>query len=411
MWFTEWMAPSNSRTSELSHAGGLFQLHRDGRPRTRADLVRSTGLSRPTVADRIDQLLGLGLIAEVDGAASTGGRPSSRFAFNPRARVVIAADFGASHSRIAVTNLAGELLADTSSTREIAEGPRSAIDWLRSTALELLERAGRGVDEVVGIGIGLPGPVEFSTGRPINPPIMPGWDRFDVPGALRESFDSPVFVDNDVNIMALGERTTAWPETTDLIFVKVSTGIGAGIISGGSLRRGSHGAAGDIGHVALPRAAEVPCACGNRGCLEAVASGRAIARSLSAAGVPAATPSDVVELVKSGDVHAVQAVRQAGRDLGEVLTTCVSLMNPSLILIGGTMAQAAEHLVAGVREVVYARSIPLSTEHLMIAPSRSAGDAAVLGAAHLAIDSALSPERIAAALAGSAGPLRPDAPA
>ena len=91
------MAPSNSRTSELSHAGGLFQLLRDGRPRTRADLVRSTGLSRPTVADRIDQLLGLGLIAEVDGAASTGGRPSSRFAFNPRARVVIAADFGASH--------------------------------------------------------------------------------------------------------------------------------------------------------------------------------------------------------------------------------------------------------------------------------------------------------------------------
>ena len=134
-----------------------------------------------------------------------------------------------------------------------------------------------------------------------------------------------------------------------------------------------------------------------------MASGRAIARSLSASGVPAATPSDVVELVKSGDVHAIQAVRQAGRDLGEVLTTCVSLMNPSLILIGGTMAQAAEHLVAGVREVVYARSIPLSTEHLMIAPSRSAGDAAVLGAAHLAIDSALSPERIAAALAGQTG--------
>src|SRR5699024_3436158 len=146
-------------------------------------------------------------------------------------------------------NLAGELLADASSTREIAEGPRSAIDWLSSTALELLERAGRGVDEVVGIGIGLPGPVEFSNGRPINTPVMPGCDRFDVPRAVMAAFDSPVFVDNDVNIMALGERTTAWPETTDLIFIKVATGIGAGIISGGSLRRGSHGAAGDIGHV------------------------------------------------------------------------------------------------------------------------------------------------------------------
>src|SRR5699024_3173919 len=282
--------------------------------------------------------------AEVDGAASTGGRPSSRFAFNPRARVVIAADFGASHSRIAVTNLAGELLADTSSTREIAEGPRSAIDWLRSTALELLERAGRGVGRVVGIRPRPAGPGEVPPRPPNHPANHPRLEPIRRPRAPKEALRPPVFVDNDVNIMALGERTTAWPETTDLIFVKVATGIGAGIISGGSLRRGSHGAAGDIGHVTLPRAAEGPCACGNRGCLEAGASGRAIARSLSAAGVPAATPSDVVELVKSGDVHAVQAVRQAGRDLGEVLTTCVSLMNPSLILIGGTMAQAAEHL-------------------------------------------------------------------
>ena len=129
-----------------------------------------------------------------------------------------------------------------------------------------------------------------------------------------------------------------------------------------------------------------------------MASGRAIARDLTNSGVPAATPSDVVRLAKDGDLQSIQAVRQAGRDLGEVLTTCVSLMNPALILIGGTMAQAAEHLVAGVREVVYARSIPLSTEHLMIAPSRAAGDAAILGAAQLAIDAALSPERISAAL-------------
>ena len=389
---------TDPHTSDLSHAGGLFQLLRDSRPRARAERGRSTGLSRPTVAHRIEQLLGLGLIAPVDDAASTGGRPSSQFAFNPRARVVVAADFGASHARIAVTNLAGELLADHRAKRAISTGPEDAVDWMTTTALQLLEQTGRSIGEVVGIGIGLPGPVEFSTGRPINPPIMPGWDRFDLPGALKKTFSAPVLVDNDVNIMALGEQTAAWPDASDLIFVKVATGIGAGIISGGSLRRGSHGAAGDIGHVALSRAANIPCACGNRGCLEAVASGRAIARDLTNSGVPAATPSDVVRLAKDGDLQAIQAVRQAGRDLGEVLTTCVSLMNPALILIGGTMAQAAEHLVAGVREVVYARSIPLSTEHLMIAPSRAAGDAAILGAAQLAIDAALSPERISAAL-------------
>ncbi|RBP65118.1 putative NBD/HSP70 family sugar kinase [Brevibacterium sanguinis] len=385
-------------TAQLSHAGGLFQLLRDGTPRTRAELAKLTGLSRPTIAQRIDQLLSLGLITPVVAAVSTGGRPSSQFAFNPRARVVVAADFGASHARLAVTDLSGELIAETGRQRQIAEGPNSALDWLRTEAARLLSDSGHSPDDVVGVGIGLPGPVEFSTGRPINPPIMPGWDRFDVPSALRETFPAPILVDNDVNIMALGERSAAWADTSDLIFVKVATGIGAGIVSGGTLRRGANGAAGDIGHAALPRAADIPCACGNRGCLEAVASGRAIALALTRAGTPADSPGDVVSLVKAGDLGAIQAVRQAGRDLGEVLSTCVSLMNPSAIVIGGTMAQAAEHLVAGVREVVYARSIPLSTEHLTIAPSRAAGDAAILGAARLAIDAALSPDRITAAL-------------
>lgn len=405
MWFTEAMTMQPGLGLGAPHAGGLFQLLRDGQPRTRAELVTMTGLSRPTVAQRIDQLLELGLIAPVGGAVSTGGRPSSQFAFNPTARVVIAADFGASHARAAVTDLGGTMLAAHSEPRSIADGPEEAMSWLTETALRLLEEAGHARDDVAGIGIGVPGPVEFSTGRPINPPIMPGWDRFDVPTAIRSTFDAPVLVDNDVNIMALGERTVAWADEDDLIFIKVATGIGAGVISGGSLRRGAQGAAGDIGHIALSRAVDVPCPCGNRGCIEAIASGKAVANALTRDGIPAETPSDVIALVKSGNVTAVQAVRQAGRDLGEILTACVSLMNPSVIVVGGTMAQAAEHLVAGVREVVYARSIPLSTEHLTIAPSRAASDAAILGAAQLAIDAALSPDRIAAALGLGIGAL------
>ncbi|MGJ0203388.1 ROK family protein [Leucobacter sp. gxy201] len=392
------LQPSAQNGASLSTAGGLLQLLRDGRPVTRANLAHLTGLSRPTISQRIDQLLELGLIAPVEDAASTGGRPSSQVAFNPRASVVIAADLGALHARIAITDLGGELLAETSAQRDIADGPDAAIAWILRTAADLLPALGYTTQQVAGIGIGVPGPVEFSTGRPINPPIMPGWDRFDIPAAVRTEFDAPVLVDNDVNIMALGEQSTAWPEVSDLIFVKVASGIGAGVISGGSLRRGANGAAGDIGHVALARAAETPCPCGNRGCLEAVASGRALARALSTPEAPLARPSDVVALAKAGDVSAVQAIRQAGRDVGEVLTACVSLMNPSTIVIGGAMAQAAEHLLAGVREVVYARSIPLSTEQLTIAPSRAAGNAALFGAAQLAIDAALSPERIAAAL-------------
>lgn len=384
--------------TSLSTAGGLLQLLRDGTPRTRAELTQLTGLSRPTVTQRIDQLLELGLIAAVEDAVSTGGRPSSQIAFNASARIVVAVDFGASHGRIALTDLEGHLLTDHSAPRDIADGPDAAVTWIIDTVHELLPRTAFTASQIAGIGIGVPGPVEFSTGRPINPPIMPGWDRYDIPAAIRAAFDVPVLVDNDVNIMALGEQASAWPDVTDMIFVKVATGIGAGIISGGTLRRGAQGAAGDIGHVALSRASDTPCPCGNRGCLEAVASGRAIAHALSTPEAPLSLPLEVVGLAKAGDVRAIQAIRQAGRDLGEVLTVCVSLMNPSTIVIGGTMAQAAEHLVAGVREVVYARSIPLSTEHLTIAPSRAAGDSAILGAARLAIDAALSPERISAAV-------------
>ncbi len=229
---------------------------------------------------------------------------------------------------------------------------------------------------------------------PINPPIMPGWDRFDVPSFVQQHLEVPVLVDNDVNIMALGEQAYAWPQTEHLIFVKVATGVGSGVISSGRLQRGAQGIAGDIGHVQIARGAGVPCHCGNRGCLEAMASGPAIASALRRGGVEVATPQEVVDLVKQGNIDAIQAVRQAGRDIGEVLTACVSLMNPSVIAIGGSMAQAGEHLIAGVREIVYTRSMPLATGHLSIVQSSAGANAAVLGASMLAIHHALSPENI-----------------
>ena len=179
-----------------------------------------------------------------------------------------------------------------------------------------------------------------------------------------------------------------------MIFVKVATGIGSGVISSGRLQRGAQGIAGDIGHVQIPRGAGVPCHCGNRGCLEALASGPAIATELRKSGLAAETSQDVIDLVKIGNLDAIQAVRQAGRDIGEVLTACVSLMNPSVIAIGGSMAQAGEHLIAGVREIVYTRSMPLATGHLSIVQSTAGANAAVLGASMLAIHHALSPENI-----------------
>ena len=182
---------------------------------------------------------------------------------------------------------------------------------------------------------------------------MPGWHDFDVPGYVRHAFDVPVLVDNDVNIMALGEQRTHWPNHDNLLFIKAATGIGAGIISTGQLQRATMGSAGDLGHIRVAR----------------------------------------------GNPDAVAAIRQAGRDLGEVLATCVSLLNPSVIVLGGSLAAAGDHLLAGVREVVYNRSLPLATAHLTIALSRSADDAGILGASMLVVQHVLSADAIETALA------------
>ncbi|WP_456286294.1 ROK family protein [Microbacterium sp. JZ70] len=379
--------------------GDLFQLLRDGVPRTRAELAKSTGLARSTVAARVDELMRMGLITAVADAVSTGGRPPSQFALNPSAKVVVAADLGASHANVAITDLTGAILAEASERVEIAQGPETVLTWLVESAQRLLDETERSSADVAAIGIGLPGPVEHSTGQPVNPPIMPGWDRFDVPAWVQRHFPVAVLVDNDVNISALGERAVAWPGVDHFLFVKVATGIGAGIVSDGRLQRGAQGIAGDIGHVRVARGVDVPCHCGNHGCLEALASGPAIARTLRDQGVEAHTGDDVVALVKHGSLEAIQAVRQAGRDIGEVLTASVSLLNPSVISIGGSMARVSEHLIAGVREIVYTRSTPLATEHLTIVQSTAASKAAVIGASILAVEHALSPAGLSTAFA------------
>lgn len=380
-------------------AGEMFQLLRDGQSRTRADLAALTGQARSTIAARVDLLLASGFVTPAGEASSTGGRPPATFRFNPAARVVLAVDLGATHSRLALTDLAGEVLAEHAEQIAIAEGPEPVLDRVVELAHELLTTAGQPQSDLVSVGMGLPGPVEHSTGRPINPPIMPGWDDADVPALLTRRLHVPVLVDNDVNIMALGEHTSQWRDVDHLLFVKVATGIGAGIISDGAIRRGAQGSAGDLGHIAVPGGLDLPCRCGNTGCLEAVASGPAIAAALAAQGIPAATGADVVALVRAGDVDAGREVREAGRHIGGVLAACVSMLNPSVIVIGGQVAEAGEHLIAGIREVVYRRSLPLATQHLRIVASRTKGRAGVLGASAMAAEHVLSAAAIDAHIA------------
>jgi len=386
------------QVSRPTDVGGIFQLLRDGRPRTRADLAELTGQARSTISARVDLLLASGLVAPAGEASSTGGRPPATFAFAPSARILLAVDLGATHARLAVTDLASTVLAEHHEALPIADGPTPVLDRVAAVGAKLIEQAGRTMDEVAAVGVGLPGPVDHASGRPTNPPIMPGWDDADVPGMLRERLGAPVLVDNDVNIMALGEHAAQFPDVDHLLFVKVATGIGAGVISDGAIRRGAQGAAGDLGHIAVPGGKGLLCRCGNTGCLEAQASGRAVALALAEAGVPAASSADVVALVRSGNVTASHAVREAGRTIGGVLAACVSMLNPSVIVIGGSLAGAGENLLAGIREVVYRRSLPLATQHLRIVASRTRGRAGVLGASAMAADHVLSPDAVEALL-------------
>jgi predicted NBD/HSP70 family sugar kinase len=382
------------RTAGPVGAGAMLHLIRDKEAVTRAELARRTGLARSTVAQRVDALIAQGLVYEAGGSESTGGRPPTLLAFNHDAGVVLVADLGATHSRLAVSDLAANPLAELAEDIDIALGPERVLDWVRDRFLKLLDQADRKEGDVRGIGVGIPGPVAFHTGQPVSPPIMPGWDGFSIPGWFADHYDVPVLVDNDVNIMAVGEHWTYWRTVEHLLFIKVGTGIGCGIVAGGYIHRGAQGAAGDIGHIRLSHQDEVVCRCGNLGCLEAVAGGRALAERLTDAGVEAKTSRDVVELVRAGNPLATRLVREAGRHLGEVLAEAVNFFNPGVIVIGGDLGQVHEQLLAGVREVTFRRSLPLATGELNTVSSQLGDRAGVIGAAIMALDRVLSPEAI-----------------
>jgi glucokinase-like ROK family protein len=373
--------------------GAVLRLIRDAGEVTRGDLIERTGLGRSAVAQRIDALIASNLLTTGE-APSTGGRPPATLMFNHRSGVVLAADLGATHSRLAVVDLAGNVLGEVRRDCRIAEGPEVVLDWVEQGFDEVLRAADRSQACVRAIGMGVPGPVEFATGRPVSPPIMPGWENYDIPARLRVRHDVPVLVDNDVNIMALGEHWTGWQEHQDLLFIKVGTGIGCGIVAEGDIYRGAQGAAGDIGHIRVAGHEDVICECGTVACLEAIASGRALARELRRLGLDAENSLGVVSLVKAQNPHAVRLVRQAGRLIGEVLASLVNAFNPSVIIVGGDVAAADEQLFAGLREVVYRRSTALATRHLQIARSSLDDHAGVIGAAVMAIEHVLSPQAV-----------------
>jgi predicted NBD/HSP70 family sugar kinase len=382
----------------MSTAGGVLRLIREGRALTRTDVMDMTGLSRSTVMQRLGVLLSAGLLVEQPEAGpSSGGRRPAALAFNEGVGVVLAADLGARHGRLAVCDLAGAALAERQEVIDIADGPEVVLDWVGRTFDDLLAEAGRGPSDVLALAVGVPGPVE--AGRPASPPLMPGWDGYPVADVLTERFGAPALLERDVNAMALGEHRLHWRDLSHMVFVKVATGIGACIIAEGELLRGNHGRAGDIGHIRAIRQSDVMCTCGNRGCVAVLASGSAVIRHLGEEGVEVSSAADVVELVRAGDAVAMHHVREAGRVLGAALAAVVSVVAPTAIVVGGDMADASEPLLAGIRESVYQRASALATRELRILTSRLGARVGVVGVTTVALEHVLEPSNVDALLA------------
>ncbi|UOX85783.1 ROK family protein [Amycolatopsis sp. FBCC-B4732] len=342
-------------------AGELFQLVKTGEATTRKALLTRSGLSRSTLTARLDRLQAAGLLAEGGQEDSTGGRPARQLRFDDQHAVVLAASIDTTHAEAAVTDLAGRRLAHREGELRVADGPEPVLDRIAGWFDELLAEAGR---PVCGVGVSVPGPVEPGRARVTQPPIMPGWDGYPIDTHLGARFAAPVLVENDANLMALGEHRARHPDSAALVVVKVSTGIGAGIVLGGEVYRGIDGGAGDIGHIRLPGHPGARCQCGSLGCLAAVASGGALAARLTELGLPTTSGSGVRDRLLAGDPAAVRLAEVAGRQVGEVLATLVCVVNPGVLVVAGDLAEP--HFVAGVREELYRRALPRATQHLRV---------------------------------------------
>lgn len=385
----------HSKAESESGAARLLSLVASGEARSRLELAEITGFSRSTIADRLSRLLEGELISEHAQARPARGRPTRRLELNPNCAVILTADIGEAYTHLGVTDLGPDVLAESGRPMDIHGGPAPMLDWIMKEFVRLLAKLRRTPRDVLGVGLGLPAQIDFASGRVVAPSLMTGWEDFDIRGWFRGKIDAPIIVENEVNLMAVSEHRRFWPHVSDLFFVKAGTGIGSGIIANGRIYRGARGAAGEIGHIQVDPADGPLCRCGMLGCVEARASGWALARDLRALGIPASNARDLVALVKANRPEAIQRVRGAGRILGRVVADIACLLNPAAIIVGGALARAEDHLMVGLRGLFYQRALPFAARGLILEVAKADPDTCVLlGAARVVIDTEFAAEHV-----------------
>ena len=379
----------------------VVDLVRRGRASTRQQLAQMTGMGRNTISSLLNTAVALGLIAPNGSGPSTGGRAPATWRFRQEDGLVLVAGVHSSTLRLAVTDLGGAPVECRTLPWSITRGPAPT---LAEAAARLRDMVGPLDRPVWAAGASLPGPIDQESGRPTAPPIMPGWDGFDVVAVMEEALGVPAVTSNDVNTMLLGHAVTlqdqAHRRPRDILYLQVGTGIGAGLMSNGLLHRGADGAAGDIGHVRVTGNDAVVCRCGRTGCLEAVAGGWAVMRDARRAGAEGTSPflrerlagsgdltiDDVVAGVAAGDTECVTLMVRSATAVGDALAMIVSFFNPGRVVLAGPMPQGCPLFLQVARRIVDERALALATHDLELVPAEDSLDDEMRGTAILAVN-------------------------
>lgn len=350
---------------------------------TQAEIARTTGLSAATVSNIVRELKDGGTVEVTD--TSAGGRRARSVSLSGDAGIVIGVDFGHTHLRVAVGNLAHQVLAEESEPLDVDASWVDGFDRAEALVGRLIEGVGVGRDKVIGVGLGVPGPIDVESGTLGSTAILPGWAGINPRRELSQRLGVPVYVDNDANLGALGELV--WGSgrgVKDLAYIKVASGVGAGLVINGQIYRGPGGTAGEIGHITLDESGPV-CRCGNRGCLETFAAARYVLPLLQGTHGPELTMERVVELARGGDPGCRRVITDVGRHIGSGVASLCNLLNPSRVVLGGSLAEAGELVLAPIRESVGRYAIPSAARQLSVLTGSLGGRAEVLGALALVL--------------------------
>ena len=384
-------------------ADAVLRLIWDEQRISRADIAREAGLSRSTVSEIINEILPMGLVAEVGEGPSRGGRRPIVLEFQDEACVILGVEMGGSHVAVALTDLRGKVLAWETREHPVRSDPpgtRQVIAELCRACLEVPVAKGR---PLVGIGIAMPCPVDPSHPDRPSKEVLPAWDERLGLDDLGKEYDVPLLVDNDANLGALAEHWWGLGEDVDnLAYIKVATGIGSGHVIGGEIYRGATGVAGEIGHISIdPHGG--PCICGLRGCLVTLVGGRAI-EARAAELRPEFPQSELTgnkftvhqieNAALAGDPLALQVIREAAEHLGTAVSGLLNLMNPAVVILGGDLARLGELVLAPLRQSIRSRTLVSSVAAVEILASKLGPRSVAVGAATLVLKAALGDSRM-----------------